>query len=277
MSNSFILSTAPSSVYRSGTSAGLTRSDSTTLPRNSSTTFYSDKFSIESDAPPIPPNAELIYEPPRKSRNEEKRTQRHFTHSSTDSLSPKIYPDTPPVNITHSNSDIINADSDLEDSLSKTPPQERPSRHRSPLPRTPTSKLMIDEATIPDQASTSTSLQEATQQIPVDAQPLSPDFETQSPTLSSEGHNSPKELEGLLNYYSIPDSPEPSVTGGIFRPIFSPISEESLSQLSPSLSHRNDRRDSQRSQPAGARNRVSGSHRSAFLLHSRFAVISILL
>ena len=109
------------------------------------------------------------------------------------------------------------------------------------------------ETTTPDQASKPPS-EKANYKILVEAQLLSPDSDTPS---------SPQELEGLLNYCSLPDSPGLLVAG--FKPMFFPISEESLSQLS-SPSPRSDRRNSQ---PMG-----TGSQ-SMLLSHIRFAVILI--
>lgn len=239
MSNSFVLSTEPSSLYRSGTAAGLTRTDSATLP-NWEWNSYNDRFSVGSDAPPVPSNAELLYEPPRRSRNEGKRSKQ-----SSISLSPKIPHETPNNTL---NSVIANADVnlDLETVLAGTQPFEDPS-----IPRLPP-LLAIDEAIPPDQAS---------QQIPVEL--LSQDSDTPSSPLSSY-NASPKELEGLLNYYSIPDSPEMLNARG-FRPMFSPITEESSAQLSPPTPYRSDKRDSQRCQPVGARSPLRGM----LLLHSR--------
>ena len=230
--------------------------------------FYNDRFSIESDIPPIPPNAELCYEPPRKSRNEEKRTKRHFRNqSSTGSLNLKRTSEMPSLtNNTRPNSDVITLDVDFNLEESQTSP-------RIPLPRTPTPRITIDEDTTPDQTSTPNSSQEVTQQLPVDAQFLSPDSNNPSPA-HSEGHTSSKEMEGLLNYYSIPDSPELVATAA-FRPTFSPISEESSSQLSPAAAYHIDRRDSQRAQPVGARSPLSGSLRGMLQSRSRLATILI--
>jgi hypothetical protein len=265
MSNSFILSADRASLYPSG--AGLTRSDSTTLPRwsrNSSVMLSNDSFSIGSDPPPpIPSNAELLYEPPRKLRNEENRPKR----SSIGSLILKIPSATPSIsNDTPSKSVIVNPDVDFkEDFLPGTPPSVKPSISQSSLPHTPTGLTM--EATTPDQASNLPS-EEVNHQLLVNAEALSPDSDTPS---SPSGHTSPQELEGLLNYYSLPDSPELLVTG--FRPRISPISEESSSQLSPPFLYRSDGRDSQRSQSMSA---LSQSPRSLLLSDFRFAVILII-
>lgn len=208
--------------------------------------FYNDRFSVESDAPPIPSNAERLYEPPRISRNEGKRSKR----SSTGSISPKIPPEAPSIsNNTHRNSVIVNADVDfeLETGLPETQPLENPSIPRLLLPRAPP-RLTIDEAMAPDQ-------------IPVEPHGhfLSQDSDNLSSPPSS--CTSPKELEGLLNYYSIPDSPELLVTARGFRPMFSPITEESSSQsASPPTPYRSDKRDSQRSQPVGGRRSMLPLH-----------------
>lgn len=222
--------------------------------------FYNDRFSIGSDPPPIPSNAELLYEPPRKLRNEEKGDPQS---SSTGSLSPQI----PSTSYSaHPYSVIINPDVDFEEAfLLETPPSVKLSISRSPLPHTPTPQLTLDEPMAPDQASAPPS-QEVTHQVPV----LSPDSASSA---TSSGHTSPQELEGLLNYYSIPDSPEMLLAGGGFRPMFSPISEESSSQLSPPAPYRSDRRDSQR----GLVGTRSQSLRRVLLSHFRFAVILIVL
>ncbi len=70
MSNSFILpSDSRASRFLRG-AGGLTRSDSTTLPRpeHSYGAYSEDVFSISPDAPPIPSNAEALYRPPKKLR-----------------------------------------------------------------------------------------------------------------------------------------------------------------------------------------------------------------
>ena len=243
MFNSFVLSTDRSSLYRSGTSAGLTRTDSATLP-NWDWNSHNDSFSVGSDAPPIPPNAELLYEPPRKSRKEGK----HSKQSSSSSPSPKIPLDTPSIsNTTRLNSVIVNADvDDLETFL--------PGKPGTP-PR-----LSIDEA--PNQAS---------QRLPVEPQLPSQDSDTQPSPLSSY-NTSPKELEGLLNYYSLPDSPELLIAARGFRPMFSPISEESSAQLSPPTPYRSDKRDSQGQPVVGGRSPLRGM----LPIHTRYAIIDSL-
>lgn len=52
-----------------------------------------------------------------------------------------------------------------------------------------------------------------------------------SPALS-EAPSSAKDIDGVLDYYSFADTPDPTIDRN-FRPPFSPITEESSSQLSP--------------------------------------------
>ena len=237
MSNSFILSADRSSFRRSG--AGLTRTDSATLPNWE----WNDRFSIASDAPPIPLNAELLYEPPRKSRIEGKRSKQ----PSIASLNSKIPPETPSIaNNTRLNGVIVSDDIDFD--LETSPVATLP----------PTPPRLSDEADQPSQQTTAES-----KLLSRVSDPLS------SPPSSS---HSPKELEGVLNYYSIPDSPELLGASRGFKPMFSPISEESSSQPSPLTPYySDDKSDSQKSQSVGGRN----PNRCMLLLHSRFAVILI--
>jgi hypothetical protein len=165
------------------------------------------------------------------------------------SLSPKMPSETTSIcDDTRPKCVIVNPDVDFEGAFL---PGNFPFVSQSSLPHTSTQLTM--ETTTSDQASKPPS-EKANHKILVDAQVLSPDFDTPS---------SPQELEELLNYYSLPDSPELLVVG--FKPMFSPISEESLSQLSSPFPH-SDRRDSQ---PMGTRSQ------SMLLSHIRFAVILI--
>ena len=54
-----------------------------------------------------------------------------------------------------------------------------------------------------------------------------------------------------------------------FRPMFSPITEETSSPSSPPTPYRSDKRDSQRSRVVGG----PSPFRGMLLLHSRYAVI----
>jgi hypothetical protein len=157
---------------------------------------------------------------------------------------------------------------DITSLLPKSPePRKTSPLPRSPLPPTP--KL----AFLPEDDNTNSSkresgpdeYQEVTQRFPMDSQLLSPDLDMQSPTASSEDLQSAKNLEDVLNYYSLPDSPAPLLMNANYRPAFSPISEESSSQLSPPTPYKNDKRESQRNIPIGARSPLSGTPRGMTL------------
>ncbi|KAJ3515608.1 hypothetical protein NLJ89_g1656 [Agrocybe chaxingu] len=268
LSNAFVLPNDNRfSKFRTST-VGLTRSDSTTLPRgdHAGPSSYHDRFSVGPDAPPIPSNAGFLYEPPKKSRAgewREKKRQELKRRSSTGSLHPKILPETPssdrPISVLLSPGAEFDLN-DLNSLLLKSPAlvQTPPPPPRSPLPPTPQPKRIeesktVELAPIP-----------AARPLPVGPQTPPSDFlNLLSPAPSSDGLPSAKNMESddVLNYYSHPDSPEPLMTGG-YRPGVSPISEETSSQLSPPTPYR-DRRESQRSTgtPLGARSPLSGSIR----------------
>ncbi|KAF8902621.1 hypothetical protein CPB84DRAFT_1961567 [Gymnopilus junonius] len=268
MSNTFVLSNDNrASRYRSGL-VGLTRSDSMTLPRDSFQGAYNnDRFSVGPDAPALPSNAELIYEPPKKSRSpsewREKKKQTLSRRSSTGSLSAKAMQDTISVSSNRPNSALFSPgiEFDINSLMTKSPESEKPPPlPRSPLPPTPKLPYSAGADSSYTQGSAPDSVQEVTQRFPLDSQLLSPDLNL-SPSASSEGYQSPRNLEDVLNYYSLPDSPAPLLAGANYRPAVSPISEESSSQLSPPSIFRNDKRESQRSTPVGARSPLSGNWR----------------
>lgn len=269
MSNTFVLSNDNrASKYRSGL-VGLTRSDSMTLPRDSFQGAYNnDRFSVGPDAPALPSNAELIYEPPKKSRSpsewREKKKQNLSRRSSTGSLSTKALPDTMSVTSNRPNSTLFSPgiEFDINSIMTKSPESDKPPPlPRSPLPPTPKLPYSAGSDSSFAQGSTPDSAQEIMQRFPMDSQLLSPDLNLLSPSASSEGHQSARNLEDVLNYYSLPDSPAPLLAGANYRPAISPISEESASQLSPPTVFRNDKRESQRSTPIGARSPLSGNWR----------------
>lgn len=277
LSNTFSLANdARSSKYRSG-AVGLTRSDSTTLPRGDHI-YGSDRFSIGPDAPPIPADAEFLYQPPKKSRLaeewREKRRQNLKRRSSTGSLHHKALPDTPSATSSRPISALISPslDIDFNRMFTSPAPLTPPSLPRSPLPLPPTPKptISIGEDKNPDGVPP---LPEGVRRLP-DPHTPSPDMSllSPSPAPSADGNPYSKNVEDVLNYYSIP-SPDPLVTGANYRPAFSPITEETSSQLSPPTPYRNDRRDSQRNTPIGARSPLSG--RGTFL--DRFCSIETVL
>ncbi|PPQ66428.1 hypothetical protein CVT24_007194 [Panaeolus cyanescens] len=275
--NSFLLSSdSRSSRYRSGT-AGLTRTDSTTLPRGDYHLIY-DGFPISPDAPPIPSNAEHLYEPPKKPRNtpefRDRRKKDLKRRSSTGSLATRRLPDTPNTLISsRGNSGLLSpgAEFDLKSLLPKTPvtPDLRttpstPSSSvpRSPLPPTPQATKFLQSTIAFDQSSLVVSLNESTA-LPTESPPRTPDMNLLSPaSLISDPPSSGKDFDGILSSYSQPDSPEPFSIGGPYRPVISPISEENSAQLSPPTPYRT-RRESARMQPIGARSPMAGSIRRA--------------
>jgi hypothetical protein len=271
MSNSFILpSDNRLSKYRSG-AAGLTRSDSTTLPRaehSFGAPYANDKFSIGPDAPPIPSNAESLYEPPKRPRNvEELRDNKRERNrrSSTGSVVIKALPQ-PPSAPSRPASTLLTpgVEFDMSSIIQPTTPEAEPRKPlaipRSPLPLPPTPKLPYlssDDGGSSKRGSLPDEYQESMQHFPSDSDLLTPDFNQLSPVTSSDGGGGPRtgeNLEDVLNYYSLPDSPD-VIPSSSYRPAFSPISEESNSQLSPVLPPRvPDRRDSHsRSVPLGGR------------------------
>jgi len=254
---------------------GLTRSDSTTLPRaehSFGAAYNDDRFSIGPDAPPIPSNASFLYEPPKKPRTaaaelREKRKQNLRRRSSTGSLAARTLPETPTPS-TRPSSALLSpgVEFDIASLLPKSPEsQKSPPFPRSPLPPTPKLAYLQEDDSSSKRESGPDEYQEATQRFPVDSQLVSPDLDMLSPTVSSEDPHSAKNLEDVLNYYSLPDSPALLLTNGNYRPAFSPISEESSSQLSPPTPYRSDKRESQRNIPIGARSPLSGTPRGMTL------------
>ncbi|KAF9485730.1 hypothetical protein BDN70DRAFT_539768 [Pholiota conissans] len=288
LSNSFMLpSDSRSSRYRSGV-VGLTRSDSTVLPRaehSYGAPYAKDRFSIGPDAPPIPSNADKLYEPPKKPRNREepKESKRELVlkrRSSTGSVAnvkalpqPPTLPSPRPVGTLLTPGVEFDMNSIIQPTTPEPDPRKPLAVPRSPLPLPPTPKLPYlssedgnssnrgsSNGGSSNRGSVPSEYQEAMRPFPLDSDLLSPDLNQLSPSASSEdGTRNGENLEDVLNYYSLPDSPDinPSTS---FRPAFSPISEESNSQLSPPLSYKSpERRDSHR--PVGARS-PSGSPRA---------------
>ena len=254
MGNGFVLSSDNrSSRYRSGFS-GLTRSDSATLPKGEHPFLRDDSFSLDPDAPPIPENAESCYVPPKTPRTSESRSQRRKFYlkrrSSTGSLYSRTtqpdyeaLPASPPL--PRSNSVVVSPGLEMELGLVYD---------RSPIPESPL-LLPADEGE-PQHDQTKSNCHsdnaEEPQVIRPDSTIMSPGNHYLSPPLSPEGGPpSSKNLDDVLDYYSLPESNEEARS---FKPVFTPITEESLSQLSPPLPYRSDRRDSQRGPlPVGAR------------------------
>ena len=264
MGNGFVLSSDNrSSRYRSG-AAGLTRSDSTTLPKGEHPFLRDGSFSLGPDAPPIPENAESFYVPPKTPRTSESRSQKRKLYlkrrSSTGSLYSKTsqpdydaLPVSPPF--PRSNSVVLSPGLEMELGLVYD---------RSPIPESPL--LLPADGGEPQHDQTKSNCNsvkvEEPQVIRPDSTIMSPGNHHLPPPLSPEGGPpSSKHLDDVLDYYSLPESNE-EARG--FKPVFTPITEESLSQLSPPLPYRNDRRDSQRGPPpVGARNPLNFRRKSS--------------
>lgn len=210
---------------------GLSRADSMTLPSDE----YEDHFEVDPDAPPVPSNAGSLYVAPKGSREEPSpcsssntRAKKLKRRSSTGSIplgefDLSSYPPSPLP--PRPNSDYVSP-TELQAAYPFSP------LRRSPSPTPP----ILERKHVPPA---------------IDVSPAAP-----APVVTPEGvANSP---EDVLDYYSHenPESVPPIQRG--FRPVFTPITEESLSQLSPPAPFAKDgRRDSQRHQPLGARNPTS--------------------
>ncbi|KAG6915121.1 hypothetical protein DXG01_013174, partial [Tephrocybe rancida] len=244
MANTFVLSgDTRQSRYRSGGS-NLTRTDSATLPRGEYGVIYSpywkDRASMElalspgamEDVPPVPGNAELVYVPPQ--------TQRE----ANDSRNKKSPDDAAPEG--NSQASFSNADAPAPaPSLSlESLPGTSKKRDASPTPPAPAPS---------DQNKNKSQSRRYSIRPDMDVASLAhsntSDGGFSSPP-ASEPPSSAKDLDNVLDYYSFADSPEPT-TERSFRPPFSPITEETSSQLSPPTPFKRDSMDSRRSSRRG--------------------------
>ncbi|KAF5323113.1 hypothetical protein D9611_009235 [Ephemerocybe angulata] len=243
--------------FRNG--AGLTRSDSTTLPRGD---YDDERFEVDPNAPPIPRNADVLYVPPKQPREgpTRPRIKTLKRRSSTGSIAmpdsePPLLPNSPQPRPT---SEIV------------SPTELHAAFPLSPLGRSPSPTPDADSFPLPPGFS------QDRRHIPP-AINVSTAFGSGS---SGQGDNTPTTGEGVvaspedvLSYYSSTDNPDsaPSVHRG-WRPVITPITEESLSQLSPPAPYTaGDRRDSQRHQPLGARSPASPGRIRSMLSPQRSA------
>lgn len=236
------------------TLVGLTRSDSTTLPRRE---FEDDHFEVDPNAPPVPFNAEALYVAPKNPRETEvvirtegiPRTKTIKRRSSTGTI----------------------ADPEHDSALSKSPTRPSsvlvsPTEFHSAFPIFPLPPSDTDP-------------------IPVIAAPSPhPERKNVPPAINlpTSAPNAPSSAElaatagspDVIDYYSFSDSPDqdvdilPPLAAHGFRPMFTPITEESLSQLSPPAPYtKGDRRDSQRVLPLGARSPSSPGRGEFLYIH----------
>ncbi|TFK29562.1 hypothetical protein FA15DRAFT_664110 [Coprinopsis marcescibilis] len=225
MANGFSLSHDRSSRYRS---FGLTRSDSTTLPIGDRPSDR-ERFEVGPEAPPIPANAESIYVPPKTPRTPNYTKNRVKRRGSTGSIIEKQ--DSELVSpITRPNSQILSP-TDPEDLYPSLSPYQN-----SPSPDANYKEyqdLFQERRHIPPAIDLNAAQSNARSK-----------FSNVHSTSPSSSNISPG--SDVLDYYSFAGAPEG------FRPPFTPITEESLSQMTPSSTPlRNEKRDSHR--PAGAR------------------------
>lgn len=251
--------------YRSG--AGLTRSDSSVLPRDY-TSRDPDLFSIGPDAPPMPAGAETLYEAPKKPRSERRKQLKR--RSSTGSLHTKALPDLP---TTRPNSLLLSPTSEFD--ILKSPDpwltasicQSSPSFHKTPkesrTPVTPPSERGKGLSETENTTSILPPLPEGVRRLPDPLSQPTPPPTAPSSNISAESIDS-QAVDDVLGYYAQPDLFTPLMTGATFRPVFSPIREETSSQLSPLTPLRNESRDSKRLLPLGARSPLSGSLRRVY-------------
>ena len=237
---------------------GLARSDSSVLPRDS---VHRNMFSLAPDAPPMPPDAETQYVAPKRPRAERRKQMKR--RSSTGTLSSKVLPDLP--NSSRRASLILSIGPEFGNFLKSSRPW---SSDTAPV-SSPT-KSNPHESITPSKESTKSddgdsfalpTLPEGVRRLPNPrSQPSSSSSAGVSPSVSAQSSAPSKDidtkgLEDVLDFYNLGDSPGSFLSG--FRLGFSPIREETGSQASSA--NRNDRRDSKRAPPVGARSPRSAS------------------
>ena len=235
MANSFVLSAdSRGSRYLSGVS--LARADSATLPRGEFTLLHSPywrertsggEFSLSPavhspPVPPVPDNAELVYVPPKAARLTSESRSKPRESVPGKAQSERV-----------SGSGMISRNGDE----CRVPPVPENPAITSPNP---------DRNVLEEEASGGIDLPRLPVLVPIDPpesrraslvkrESLEP---TASPAIS-ETPSSARDIDNVLDYYSLDEnSPEAPFQG--FRPIFSPIREETSSQLSPNSPYRRD-------------------------------------
>lgn len=262
--NSFVLSPdSRSSRYKSGC-GGLVRCDSTTLPRGDHSFMNSpngrdrtlsgtsDNFATDKNAPPVPPNAERVYVPPRTPRHsgtgtETRRKAKVRRRSSTGSL-------VPPPSKSEASSVRSRPNSIAEFTAEKE--KEILALHRKLyIPETPSSvpTITTNPDISPKSPSVNPDISPKQEHSTVELSPIAPEAPNSlaeftppplvpqfihhtSPALSSSTTliSSAKEPEDILDYYSFSEKkPEKP-----FSPAFSPIAEEFSWELSSQASKR---------------------------------------
>ena len=254
MANSFVLSDFRTSGYRSGFST-LTRTDSATLPNGDypflNSPYWRERFSIGDSllsprsappppVPPVPENAEHVYVPPLISRGSSEPTKRHLCSGSSQSEceDETAVESRPPTSLDNTDVPASRQTSSITEIASTSSthqerPQAIPGKNGTEIGP---ERSMSDPTVEPETHRPSRKLQE----------PAVLGAEVLAPHLMTETLLSSKDIDNVIDYYSSGVTPEP--TNGGFRLPFSPITEESSSQLSPPGPYRPDSRNS--SEPA---------------------------
>ncbi|KAG5635629.1 hypothetical protein H0H81_010576 [Sphagnurus paluster] len=247
LANTFILSRETrASRYRSGGST-LTRIDSATLPWGDFSLPHSphwrERASLEStlspgftsqNLPPIPANAEQVYMPPRNVRKSVDSRDKE-SHVPQEVFGP-------PAVILLRGEDPYSLRPSSQ--VSEAPSSAHSAQLAYTLPDTPGSTPQRSPLLAPPLRS-----DRRRYSVRPDSGLLSISDGAPSPALS-DTPSSARDLEHVLDYYSFAHTPEPVVERS-FRVPFSPITEESSSQLSPPTPFRSDSPRSMRSLPAG--------------------------
>ncbi|KAF8219638.1 hypothetical protein L208DRAFT_823633 [Tricholoma matsutake] len=258
MANTFVLSgDSRASRYRSGVS--LARADSATLPRGEFTLLHSPYWrertnsggeltlspSTPPPVPPVPDNAELVYVPPKAVRHaSETRSKRNDSvprstqsERASDSRTSSL-----PGNGDAQASRRISRISEQDTSLPPQPqdPVVGPRSHDHDIPTEEAQKDIVD-------SSSGLSLPVLDPIEPLE--PLSPRLSSfdkresgipsEASPVTSEPPSSARDIMSVLDYYAQDANLSDQAIQG-FRPVFSPITEETSSQLSPSSPYRRD-------------------------------------
>lgn len=250
LGNSFVLSSdTRSSRYRSGF-GGLVRSDSATLPRGDhpllnspywrdrTLSVASDNFAADIKAPPVPANADKVYVPPQTPRHsalDAKKKSNVRRHSSTGSLGSPVSKDESSDSKSRPNS-ISEFNRELERDMQALRRISRISEAPSSASTNPPNPEA--ESTSPTSLSEQSPIAVSSARAEAEASPSLPEPSDQPSTTSNAGPSglsnpsiaATKELD-VLEYYA-------SETQIAFAPAFSPIIEESSSQLSSPGSRR---------------------------------------
>jgi hypothetical protein len=232
LGNSFILSgDSRSSRYRNGF-GGLVRSDSATLPRGDHPLINSpygkdrppsglvDNFAIGNDAPPIPANADKVYVPPRAPRTSSLELKKHHVRrpSSTSSL----------TSLKDESSHLRSRPSSFSDFSHEVERIDVQASRRisriSEAPSTPSTAALNTENNPPKPSSSESPIKP-----PFPVEPSAPlPSESYSHLPSTSGNHEPPALSVAPNN----ESKDLDIVEYSFAPVFSPITEESSSQLS---------------------------------------------